>query len=332
MKAVNSPAKPIVGTAQGVQVTLGAWSKKLNFSIVPIDDFKMVLDMEFFDQVHAFLLLATNSLSILDESMACMVPAECLKIVDKTILAMQFKKGFRKDPSFIVSIRELNHREDRGESLNRVPLLIQGVLNEFKDVMPPELLKKLSLRREMDHEIELEQGAKPPALAPYRMAPPELKELRRQFQYLLDAGYIRPSKALFGAPVLFQKKKDGSLHMCIDYRALNKITIKNKYLIPLIADLVDQLDKARYITKLDLQFGYYKVRIAKGDEPKTACVTRYESFKFLVMLFHLTNAPTTFCTLINKVLQPFLDSYVVVYLDDIRVYSTTLEEYTQHLR
>ena len=164
------------------------------------------------------------------------------------------------------------------------------------------------------------------------MALPELEELRRQLKDLLDAGYIRPSKAPFGASVLFQKKTDGSLQMCIDYRALNKITIKNKYLIPLIADLFDQLGKARYFTKLDLCSGYYQVRIAKGDEPKTAYTTRYRSFEFLVIPFGLTNAPATFCLLINKVLQPFLDRFVVMYLDDIVVYSTTLEDHAQHLR
>ena len=162
------------------------------------------------------------------------------------------------------------------------------------------------------------------------MAPPEHEELRRQLKDLLDVGYIRPSKASFGAPVLFQKKNDGSLRMCIDYRALNKITIKNKYLIPLIADLFNQLGKARYFTKLDLCSGYYQV--CMGDEPKTACTTRYESFKFLVMPFGLINAPAIFFTLMNKVLQPFLDRSMVIYLDDIVVYSTTLEEYAQHLR
>ena len=147
MKAINSPAKPIAGTARGVRVILGAWSGKLDFSIVPIDDFKMVLDMEFFDQVHAFPLPTTNSLSILDGSMAFMVPAERSKIADKTLSTMQFKKGFWKDPSFLVSIRELNDGEDRVESPSQVPPLIQGVLNEFKDVMPPELPKKLPVER-----------------------------------------------------------------------------------------------------------------------------------------------------------------------------------------
>ncbi|KAH9752509.1 Endonuclease [Citrus sinensis] len=292
MKAVNSPAKPIGGIAQGVYITLGTWSGKLDFSIVPMDDFKMVLGMEFFNQVHAFPLLATNSLSILDGSKACMVPTERGKSEEKTLSAMQFKRAFKKDPSFLVSIRELNEEGNSGTSPSQVPPRIQAVLNEYKDVMPPELPKKLPPRREVNHAIEMEQCAKPPALAPYRMAPPELEELRRQLKDLLDAGYIRPSKAPFGAP----------------------------------------LGKARYFTKLDLRSGYYQVRIAKGDEPKTACTTRDGSFEFLVMPFGLTNAPATFCTLMNKVLQPFLDRFVVVYLDDIVVYNTTLEDHAQHLR
>lgn len=119
--------------------------------------------------------------------------------------------------------------------------------------------------------------------------------------------------------------------MCIDYRALNKQTIKNNYPIPLIADLFDQLGGARWFTKLDLRFGYWQVRIAEGDEPKTACVTRYGAFEFLVMPFGLTNVPATFCTLMNKVLNKFIDRFVVVYLDDIVVYSSTFEEHLEHL-
>jgi hypothetical protein len=212
------------------------------------------------------------------------------------------------------------------------PKSIQKVLKEFKDVMPNELPKHLPPRRGVDHEIELVPGTKPPARAPYRMAIPELQELRKQLTELIDAGFIRPSKAPYGAPVLFQKKHDGSLRLCIDYRALNKITIKKKYPIPLIADSFDQLSGARYFSKLDLRSGYYQVRIKEGDEPKTTCVTRYGSFEFMVMPFGLTNAPATFCTLMNQVFQECLDKFVVVYLDDIVVYSSSLEEHVEHLK
>ena len=156
------------------------------------------------------------------------------------------------------------------------------------------------------------------------MSPTKLLELRKQLKELLDAGLIQPSRTLYGAPVLFQKKYDGSLRMCVDYRALNKVTIKNKYLIPLAAELFDRLSKASYFTKLDLRSGYWQVRIAAGDEGKTTCVTRYGSYEFLVMPFGLTNAPATFCNLMNDVLFDYMDAFVVVYLDDIVVYSKTL--------
>ena len=133
------------------------------------------------------------------------------------------------------------------------------------------------------------------------MVIPELQELRKQLSELIELGFIWPSKASYGALVLFQKKHDGSLRMCIDYRALNKITIKNRYHLPLIADSFDQLGQTRYFLKLDLRSSYYQVRIKEGDEVKTTCVTWYESFEFLVMPFGLTNAPATFSTLMNEV-------------------------------
>ena len=120
--------------------------------------------------------------------------------------------------------------------------------------------------------------------------------------------------------------------MCIDYRALNKVTVKNKYPILLIANLFDQLGRARYFTKLDMRSGYYQMRIVEGDEPKTKCVIRYGSYKFLVMSFGLTNALTTFYTLMNKIFHPYLDKFMVVYLDDIIIYRSTLEEHVEHLR
>ena len=144
-------------------------------------------------------------------------------------------------------------------------------------------------------------------------------------------GLVQPSKAPYGATVLFHKKQDETLWKCVDYRALNKVTIKNKYLIPLAAELFDQLSKVEYFTKLDLRSGYWQVRVAEGDEAKTTCVTLYGSFEFLVMPFGLINAPATFCNLMNDVLFDFLDSFVVVYLDDIVIYSPTLEDHVVHL-
>ncbi|KAL0302398.1 UNVERIFIED_CONTAM: Retrovirus-related Pol polyprotein from transposon [Sesamum calycinum] len=193
--------------------------------------------------------------------------------------------------------------------------------------MPDELSRNLPPKRVVDHEIELVPGMKPLARAPYRMSQPELVELRKQLKEMLESGIIKPAKSLYGAPVLFQKKADGSLCMCCDYRALNKITVKNKYPIPLVAACFDRLSQAKYFTKIDLRSGYWQVRIKEGDEAKTTVVTRCGAFEFLVMPFGLTNAPASFSTMMNQVLHGFLDDFVVVYLDDIVVYSGTLAEH-----
>ncbi|XP_031106210.1 uncharacterized protein LOC116010851 [Ipomoea triloba] len=333
LKTVNARAQPLHGTARGVELGLGTWRGLVNFSVAPMDDFKVVLGMDFLRQVAAIPMPSFSTMCILEKGSPCMIPT--VEAPEKRaneaaqLSAMQVTKGIKKgEPTFLAVL----DMDGEGKEASVVPPSIRVVLDENKDVMPERLPKELPPRREVDHTIELEPGAKPPARAPYRMSPNELEELRRQLNELLESGMLRPSKAPFGAPVLFQKKHDGSLRMCVDYRALNKVTIKNRYPIPLIADLFDQLGGAKIYTKMDLQKGYYQVRIAEGNEPKTACVTRYGSFEWMVMPFGLTNAPATFCTLMNKIFQPYLDRFVVVYLDDIVVYSNSIEEHVEHLR
>jgi hypothetical protein len=174
-------------------------------------------------------------------------------------------------------------------------------------------------------------GVAPPAKAPYRMNHEELKELKVQLEELLAKGYIKPSKSPYGAPVLFVHKKDGTLRMCVDYRSLNKATVKNRYPLPRIDDLFDCLSGAKVFSKIDLRSGYYQIRIAEGDKEKTVCCTRYGSYEFLVMPFGLTNAPATFCTLMNDIFREWLDDFVVIYIDDILIYSGSLEEHAEHL-
>ena len=198
--------------------------------------------------------------------------------------------------------------------------------------MFPEELHGIPPVREVALSIEILHGTTPTSRAPYRMAPTELKELKIQLQEILDKGFIRPSVSPLGAPVLFMKKKDGTLRMCIDYRQINKVTVKNKYPLPRIEDLFDQLKGAGVFSKIDLRSGYYQLRVKDVDVPKTTFKTQYGHYEFLVMPFGLTNAPATFMDLMNRVFRPYLDQFVVVFIDNILVYSRDEQEHEQHLK
>ncbi|GJV95731.1 DNA/RNA polymerases superfamily protein [Tanacetum coccineum] len=206
-----------------------------------------------------------------------------------------------------------------------------SVVREFADVFPDEL-PGLPPAREIEFGIELIPGAEPISKAPYRMAPVELKELKEQLQEMLENGFIRPSVSPWGAPVLFVKKKDGSMRLCIDYRELNRITIRNRYPLPRIDDLFDQLQGAKYFSKIDLRSGYHQLRVREQDISKTAFRTRYGHYEFLVMPFGLTNAPAVFMDLMNRIFHEYLDKFVIVFIDDILVYSKSEEEHERHLR
>ena len=205
------------------------------------------------------------------------------------------------------------------------------MVQEFLDVFPSDL-PGVPPDRDIDFAIDLKPDTKPIYIPPYRMAPAELKELKDQLQDLLSKGFIRPSVSPWGAPVLFVKKKDGTMRMCIDYRQLNKVTVKNKYPLPRIDDLFDQLQGASLFSKIDLRSGYHQLKIRASDIPKTAFRTRYGHYEFLVMSFGLTNAPAAFMELMNGVFRPYLDSFVIVFIDDILVYSKTEEDHVRHLR
>ncbi|GJX31523.1 putative reverse transcriptase domain-containing protein [Tanacetum coccineum] len=205
------------------------------------------------------------------------------------------------------------------------------VVREFPEVFPDDL-SGLPPIREIEFRIELIPGATPVAKSPYRLAPSELEELSGQLKELQDKGFIRPSSSPWGAPVLFVKKKDGSFRMCIDYRELNKLTVKNRYPLPRIDDLFDQLQGSQFFSKIDLRSGYHQLRVHEDDIPKTAFRTRYGHFEFTVMPFGLTNAPAIFMDLMNRVCRSYLDKFVIVFIDDILIYSKTQEEHVEHLR
>jgi hypothetical protein len=180
-------------------------------------------------------------------------------------------------------------------------------------------------------EIKLIPGTMPIYKSPYRMAPKEQLELKKQLDDLLAKDFIRPSKSPWAFPVLFVEKKDDSKRLCVDYRALNAVTIKNKYPLPYIDVLFEQLRGAKIFSKIDLNSGYHQLRIKEEDIEKTAFSTRYVHYEYIVMSFGLTNAPAAFLEAMNRMLHEYLDDFIVVFLDDILIYSKSEEELDGHL-
>ena len=210
-------------------------------------------------------------------------------------------------------------------------LSLPRVVCEFEDVFPNEL-PGLPLMRDVDFVIELHPGTSPISMIPHRLAPVELQELKVQIQGLLDKGFIRPRTLPWGAPILFANKKDKTLRLCVDYRQLNRVTIKNRYPLPRIDDFFDQLRRALVYSKIDLHTGYHQLRVREVDIPKTTFRTRYGNFEFTVMPFGLMNVPAAFMDLMHRVFHPYLDRFVVVFVDDILIYSETEEDHEDHLR
>jgi hypothetical protein len=216
-------------------------------------------------------------------------------------------------------------------SLKEAKLEDIPVVNEFMDVFPQEL-PGMPPDQEIEFTIDLKPGTSPISRAPYKMGPKELKELKEQLDELESKGFIQESISPWGLPVIFVDKRDGGRRMCGDFRNLNNVTIKNKYPLPRIQDLFDQVHGAGVFSKIDLRSGYHQIKIKPEDVPKTAFVSRYGHHEYLVVPFGLTNAPAIFMNLMNKIFMPYLDKFVIVFIDDILIYSKNKEDHAKHLR
>ncbi|KAL5744255.1 hypothetical protein ACOSQ2_027371 [Xanthoceras sorbifolium] len=292
---------------------------------LPFHDFDLILGMDWLSRHRVIIDCSLKRVTLRTSNGAEVLMVgdrrDYLSNVISTITALKLiRKGCEAYLAHVVDSRKVDF------SLQNIPTVC-----DFPDVFPEEL-PDLPPEREVEFVIDVILGTAPISVAPYRMAPAELKELKLQLQELLDKGFIRPSVSPWGAPVLFVKKKDGSMRLCIDYRQLNKLTIKNKYPLPRIDDLFDQLRGATVFSKIDLRSGYHQLRVKDSDIQKTAFRTRYGHYEFVVMPFGLTNALAAFMDLMNRIFRPYLDLCVVVFIDDILIYSQTAAEHDRHLR
>ncbi|KAI3720763.1 hypothetical protein L2E82_31756 [Cichorium intybus] len=274
---------------------------RLNLFPIGIKSFNMIIGMDWLGANDPKIACGQKRVSVKTLGAKVYVYGERRKHVPSLISVAKARRCIRKG---CVSFLAYVMTEDKVKQMYKDI----EVVKEFPEVFPDEL-PGLPPERQVEFRIDLVPGASPIARAPYR-----------------------PSSSPWGAPVLFVKKKDGSIHMCIDYRELNKITIKNRYPLPRIDDLFDQLQGADYFSKIDLRSGYHQVRVKESDVEKTAFRTRYGHYEFQVMPFGLTNAPTVFMDLMNRVCKPFLDRFVIVFIDDILIYSKNREEHASHLR
>ncbi|GJS43192.1 putative reverse transcriptase domain-containing protein [Tanacetum coccineum] len=282
--------------------TLNFLNHQFNINLMPVElgSFDAIIGMDWLAKYQAVIVCAEKIVRIPWRNKTLIIQGDGstqgnvtrLNIISCTKAQKYMEKGF---PIFLAHITA-KEVEDKSEKkrLEDVP-----IVQDFPEVFPEDL-PGLPLTRQVEFQIDLVPGAAPVARAPYRLAPSEMKELSEQLKELSDKGFIRPSSSPWGAPVLFVKKKDGSFRMCIDYRELNKLTVKNRYPLPRIDDLFDQLQGSSVYSKIDLRSGYHQLRVREEDIPKTAFRTRYGHYEFQVMPFGLTNAPAVFMDLMNR--------------------------------
>jgi len=285
---------------------------KINLICLPLQGLDVILGMDWLSTNHILIDCGHKRLVFPENEKSVLISAH------------QVMTELRDGSKCFVILTQM--KVEKGVEMQSIP-----VVSEFVDVFPDEI-PGLPSKRKVEFSIDLVPGAGPISTTPYRMSPAELSELKKQIEELLEKQFIQPSVSPWGAPVLLVKKKDESSRLCVDYRKLNKLTIKNKYPLPRIDDLMDQLSGATVFSKIDLRSGYHQILVKAKDVQKIAFRSRYGHYEYVVMPFGVTNAPAIFMDYMNRIIHHFLDKFVVVFIDDIFIYSRTKEEHGEHLR
>ena len=321
-------ARGITHRTAAIEMVMEGHKERLSFNIIPIKSFDIILGLDWLRKHNPTIDWETNQL-VFRRYDATTVAT--VSIITNEELEDSLEDGIEA-LGLVTASKDGSASPKAGKTSSLSSAMVPKEYKQFTELFSKESADLLPTHKPWDHQIPIQTGKVPPFGPIYKLSPDEDRALREYIDEMLQKGFIRPSTSPAGAPILFVKKKDGSLRLCVDYRGLNNITVKNRYPLPLIDGLVDQLRLARIFTKLDLRGAYNLLRIALGEEWKTAFRTRYGLFEYCVMPFGLTNAPASFQALLNEVLREYLDVFVIVYLDDILIFSQNEEQHVEHVR
>ncbi|MCO5582661.1 hypothetical protein L7F22_036559 [Adiantum nelumboides] len=322
---------------QGVSVTpligklrfhIQGYVDKEDFFISPLKHEDVILGAPWFDRLATSIKFLERKISFKFREKDMYINAQELGSTIPLVNDQAFDKSIKSSIfAYMIFVKDsLNgvNETQVNESGIQEDLELSNFLNQFQDVFIDDIPEELPPKREDDdHMIELIPGSSPPT--PYRVSQPQQEEIMRQVNKLVEKGMVRPNSFPFCSPVLLVQKKDGTYRMCVNYRALNRITIKNRFPVPRVEDLFDKLRGSTYLSRIDLKSGYHQIRIVDEDIVKTAFCTTFGLYEYLVMPFGLTNAPATFNHMMKRIFQPHHRNFTGVFFDDVIIYSKTIE-------
>ncbi|MCO5611057.1 hypothetical protein L7F22_065307 [Adiantum nelumboides] len=329
----DASVTPLIGK---LRLHIQGYVDKEDFFISPLKHEDVILGAPWFDRLVASIKFPERRISFKFREKNMYIDAQELGNTIPLVHTHAFDKSI-KSSIFVYmifvkdSLSDVN-KTQVNESGSQEDLELSKFLNQFQDVFIDDIPGELPPKRgDDDHAIELIPGSSPPNKPPYRVSQAQQEEIMRQVNELVEKGMVRPSSSPFCSPVLLVHKKDGTYRMCVDYRALNKITIKNRFHVPRIEDLFDKLQGLTYFSRIDLKSGYHQIRIVNEDILKTAFRTTFGLYEYLVMPFGLTNAPATFNRMMERIFRPHRN-FTGVFFDDVIIYSKSMEEHKKHLQ